>query len=223
MSDLNALLLAIEDADSSLVRQYLEVDPALACKRVVESKLITETGIWLYEGDYPLHLAAALYDVNCARTLVANGAVVDCTGRKRSSTPLHYAASGHINAPGWDEEAQERMVTYLINFGARVDVADKNGATPLHKAVRTRCAKAVQTLLAAGADVRAANKSGSTPLHLAVQNTGRGGSGEPVAKDLQIGIVQALLDFGADPLLVDGKGKTALERAKSPVLELLSA
>lgn len=222
MSDLNSLLMAIETDDISLLRQHLEVDPSFACKQVVDSKLVAETGIWLYEGDYPLHLAAALYNVDCARTLVTHGAVVDCTGHKRNSTPLHYAASGYVNAPGWNERAQERMITYLIDFGASVDVTDKNGATPLHKAVRTRCAGAVQILLAAGADVRAVSKSGSTPLHLAVQNTGRGGTGEPVAKDLQIRIVQALLDFGADPLRVDGKGKTALERAKSPVLELLS-
>jgi len=51
---------------------------------------------------------------------------------------------------------------------------DKNGATALHRAVRTRCAAAVKFLLQAGADPTIKNKPGSTPFHLAVQNTGRG-------------------------------------------------
>src|SRR5256885_12225037 len=41
---------------------------------------------------------------------------------------------------------------------------------PLHRAVRTRCAAAVQCLLRAGADPLMKNKPGSTAFHLAVQN-----------------------------------------------------
>jgi hypothetical protein len=65
----------------------------------------------------------------------------------------------------------------LLEAGADIHAQDKNGATPLHRAVRTRSAAAVQFLLDAGADPAIKNKPGSTPFHLAVQNTGRGGSG----------------------------------------------
>jgi hypothetical protein len=66
------------------------------------------------------------------------------------------------------------------------------GVTPLHRAVRTRCAAAVKALLEAGADPRRKNKRGSTPMLLATQHTGRGGSGSPEAKAQQELTVQLL-------------------------------
>src|SRR5205085_2619460 len=82
------------------------------------------------------------------------------------------------------------------------------GATPLHRAVRTRCAAAVKFLLSAGGDPTIRNKSGSTPFHLAVQNTGRGGSGAQAAIDAQREIIKTFLDFGVSPNLKNGSGKT---------------
>jgi hypothetical protein len=64
--------------------------------------------------------------------------------------------------------------------------------TPLHRAVRTRCAAAVGALLDGGADTRRKNRSGSTPMLLAAQNTGRGGTGSPEAKAQQDVIVRML-------------------------------
>jgi hypothetical protein len=57
--------------------------------------------------------------------------------------------------------------------------------TPLHRAVRTRCAAAVEALLARGANPRLRNKGGSTPPDLAGLTTGRGGSGTAAAKEQQ--------------------------------------
>jgi hypothetical protein len=54
--------------------------------------------------------------------------------------------------------------------------------TPLHRAVRNRCAAAVRALLDGGADARRKNKSGSTPLQLATLTTGKQGSGSVEAK-----------------------------------------
>jgi ankyrin repeat protein len=51
--------------------------------------------------------------------------------------------------------------------GADPNALDHSGVTPLHRAVRTRCAAAVQDLLEGGADMLAKNKSGATPLRLA--------------------------------------------------------
>jgi hypothetical protein len=69
--------------------------------------------------------------------------------------------------------------------------------TPLHRALRTRCALAVGALLDGGADVGGKNKSGATPMDLATQNTGRGGSGSPEAKAQQQEIVRLLRHHGA--------------------------
>jgi hypothetical protein len=96
----------------------------------------------------------------------------------------------------------------LIGVGADPNSPDKSGVTPLHRAVRTRCAAAVRALLAKGADPRRQNKSGSTPLHLAVQGTGRGGSGSAESKEQQERIILLLLEHGARPTDEDARGKT---------------
>jgi ankyrin repeat protein len=88
-------------------------------------------------------------------------------------------------------------IACLIEAGADPNAVDKSGVTPLHRAVRTRCAAAVRVLLAGGADARRANKRGSTPMLLASQNTGRGGSGSPEAKAQQQEILRLLKDYGA--------------------------
>ena len=108
-----------------------------------------------------------------------------------------------------------KTIRCLLDAGAEVNAQDKNGATPLHRAVRTRCAAAVQSLLQAGADPTLRNKSGSTPFHLAVQTTGRGGSGADEAKAAQGQIIEAFLSFGVRTGLKDGKGKTVLDWARS--------
>jgi hypothetical protein len=66
------------------------------------------------------------------------------------------------------------------------------GVTPLHRAVRNRCAAAVKALLDGGADPRRKNGNGSTPAQLAKLTTGRGGTGASEAKAQQAEIVQML-------------------------------
>jgi len=92
----------------------------------------------------------------------------------------------------WNPDAQAATVACLIEAGADPNALDKNGVTPLHRAVRTRCAAAVKVLLEGGADPRRKNKNGSTPMLLATQNTGRGGSGSREAKAQQERIVGLL-------------------------------
>ena len=84
-----------------------------------------------------------------------------------------------------------------IAAGADPNAVDKSGVTPLHRAVRTRCAAAVKVLLDGGADVRCRNNNGSTPMQIATRTTGRGGSGSPEAKAQQAQIVRLLEQHGA--------------------------
>ena len=84
----------------------------------------------------------------------------------------------------------------LVALGADPDALDKNGTAPLHRAVRNRCAAAVEALLGVGADPRAANGKGSTPIQLAHWTTGRGGSGSPGARAEQAEIVRLLRAAG---------------------------
>jgi ankyrin repeat protein len=111
----------------------------------------------------------------------------------------------------------------LLDAGADLHAQDQNGATALHRAVRTRCASAVSHLLSAGSDPTQRNKSGSTPFHLAVQNTGRGGSGEEIAKQSQRQIIEAFLSRGVSLNLRDGNCRTVTESAQGVwVQELLA-
>jgi len=153
--------------------------------------------------------------VELVRLLLVAGADPNAAMNHRRSGPLHYAADGYINGPAWDSKRQVKTIRCLLEAGAAVNAQDKNGAAPLHRAVRTRSAAAVQCLLQAGADPTLRNKSGSTPFHLAVQTTGRGGSGAEEAKAAQRQIIKAFLSLGMSTGLKDGKGKSVLDCAKS--------
>lgn len=221
---MDSFLAAIVEDNCRLVGRFLTREPELAT-RLVDTPRFYDSSIyhWIYVGDSALHLAAAGYRVEIARVLIAAGADPNAAASHRRGAPLHYAADGYITGPAWDAKRQVKMIGCLIAAGANLDVPDKNGATPLHRAVRTRCAAAVQCLLNSGCDPSLRNASGSSAFHLAVQNTGRGGSGTAAAKAAQRQIIEAFLNFGVSTALTDGKGKSVLECAKSAqVRELLS-
>jgi hypothetical protein len=213
---MDTLLEAIINNDDARVRTLLKADAGLATGLINAARLY-ESGIfhWIYVGDTALHLAAAGYRVEIVRVLMATGADPNSAANHRRSTPLHYAADGYITGPAWDPKRQVKTIRVLLDAGADLHAQDKNGATPLHRAVRTRCAAAVKCLLAAGADPMRKNKSGSTPFHLAVQNTGRGGAGEEQAKNAQQQIIEEFLSLGVSVGLKDGKGKSVLDCAVS--------
>ena len=221
---INTILSAIFEDDADRVEELLKADRGLAVQRVEAARLyhfkITH---WLYVGDTALHLAAAGYREKIVRTLLAAGVDPNAAANHRHSSPLHYAADGYIVGPAWDPKRQVETIRTLLNAGADIHAPDKNGATALHRAVRTRCAAAVHCLLIAGADPTKKNRPGSTAFHLAVQNTGRGGSGADIAINAQRQIIEEFLSIGVSPLLKDGKGKTVTDWAKSVwVRKLLS-
>jgi ankyrin repeat protein len=90
----------------------------------------------------------------------------------------------------------------LLDAGADVNAADKEGATALHQAAQRRSPEPVRMLLEAGADVNAADKDGATPLYKAALN----GNGNAV---------RLLLDAGANVHLTSSLGWTALRQAIS--------
>lgn len=213
---MNTLLAAIVDDDRVRVAALLAVNAGIAT-RLIDTARLYEVGIfhWIYVGDTALHLAAAGYRVEIVQMLLAAGADPNSAKNHRRGRPLHYAADGYITGPAWEPEGQVKTLQCLLGAGADVNAQDQNGATALHRSVRTRCAAAVQYLLLAGSDPTKHNKSGSTPFHLAVQNTGRGGTGEEIAKDAQRQIVERFLSLGVSTNLKDGRGRSVLECAQS--------
>ncbi len=199
------LMRAISSGDGGVASQLLAATPELALARLVAAGatrataaefFLPDCGVYMYADHTALHVAAAAYNTEFARKLVGEGANVRAKNR-RGAEPLHEAVSGGPGSRRWDPRRQAAMVAYLIEAGADSDAVAAGGVTPLHRAVRNRCAAAVRALLDAGADPHRANNNGSTAIMLARWTTGRGGSGSPAAKaeqDKILSILTALTD-----------------------------
>jgi hypothetical protein len=215
-SPMDRLLAATVDDDRARVKKLLAQDGGLATSRIEKARLYqSQIFHWIYVGDSALHLAAAGYRLEIVRLLLDARADPNAASNHRRSTPFHYAADGYITGPVYDAKRQVDTLRCLLDAGVDINAQDKNGASALHRAVRTRCAAAVKLLLGAGADPTLNNLPGSTPFHLAVQNTGRGGSGADEAKAAQRQIIKDFLAFGVSTTLKDSKGKTVLDWARS--------
>jgi hypothetical protein len=158
--------------------------------------LLMPIGYYVYAGATALHVAAAAYQTDIVQELIGLDADVRARNR-RGAEPLHAAAVGSPGSAVFNPQAQAATIACLIAAGADANAGDVSGVTPLHRAVRTRCAAAVEALLSHGADINARNNSGSTPLTLARLTTGRGGSGSVAAKEQQQQILQLLAAHGA--------------------------
>jgi ankyrin repeat protein len=120
--------------EAVLANDPSRITPAAAARRMDEDLLITDVH-WLYRGDTPLHLAAAGLRYDAVRAAVVGD--------------QHLAA-------------QQRIIELLVSAGATVDLPDRGGVTPLHRAVAPTGAggtagtgelqlEIVRMLLAAGA------------------------------------------------------------------------
>ena len=226
---LPVLFRAIAAGDVARVSRLLAALPGLAAEpaRTGASRAaaapfyLARIEHYIYAGDTALHLAAAAYQARIARDLVTRGAPV-CAKNRRGAEPLHYACDGSPGSRRWDPVAQAETIECLLEAGANPNATDRSGVSPLHRAVRTRCAAAVHMLLDHGADAHHINARGSTPLHLAVQTTGRGGSGSVEARQQQAEIVRLLVAHGARATDKGAHGKTVAASASGAWLgELL--
>jgi ankyrin repeat protein len=209
--NLMELARAIAAGENTKTARLLAAAPDLAQARMVRGAgrssghnyFLEPIRVHLYAGDSALHVAAAAFNWNIIQDLLGLGA--DHGARNRQGAePLHYAASANT----WNPADQAASIDRLMAAGANPNAVDKNGVTPLHRAVRTRSAVAVAALLRGGAEVTRKNANGSTPLHLAVQNTGHSGSGTAQAREQQRQIILILLENGARLEYTDGKGRS---------------
>ena len=199
---LRRLIAAIVTGNSAEFSRSLAETPALATARFeatdatrqsAKEKFLAEVGKYIYRGDTALHFAAAAYNTEMIHSLLEAGADVHAKNRL-GDEPLHAAATGNPGAEHWNPSSQSASLKALVQAGADPNTVNKMGVAPLNRAVRTRCAAAVMTLIALGADPAKTSGSGTSPMRLASINTGRGGSGSPEAKRQQHKILQLLKD-----------------------------
>lgn len=133
--------------------------------------------------------------------LVENGAKINVTNRA-GQTPLHVLCGAQWAA--WSDGSQStNRIVALLNAGARLDLADTNGATPLQLAASNASPGLFAFIVKkSGRNVNLPDAQGRTLLHAAVE-----GARENNDR------ITALLLAGADPNVVDKQGRTALHLA----------
>lgn len=138
-------------------------------------------------------------DVELVRLLLDRGVNPNC--ELSNGTPLCLACRRDLLS----------TAHVLLCRGARVNVTDKSGNTPLHLcfmrtgtemvAARRFSAALADLLLTNGAVLDSFNNLHETPLHLAVENEDAEG-------------VRTLIEHGANTSLLNGDGLTALDLAR---------
>ncbi len=139
-------------------------------------------------GITPLHYAIKDENIEIIDLLIKHGANVDEYG---------WFYLHNISYNGYLE-----IASILINSGAKINVKDPGGKTPLHLAIFGGHLRMVSLLLKHEAKVNEADKDGKTPLHLAIS----GG---------HLRMVSLLLKHEAKVNEADKDGKTPLHLASS--------
>lgn len=197
------LMHGIARGDQDGVSAAIARDPDLAhialqqgaTRATPEMFFLPEITHYVYAGDTSLHVAAAAHRADLVDLIISADAAVNAVNRRRA-TPLHYACDGGPAAAGWDPQAQRRTVELLVSRGANLDASDKSGTTPILRAIRNRCADAVDALLAAGADPGSTNARGTSAITLATITTGKSGAGSDLAKQQKQRILDLLAASG---------------------------
>ena len=110
----------------------------------------------------------------------------------KEATPLHYSCGRAI--PGKNSKP---IVVMLLDNGAKADVVDEDGFTPLHFCARSGHAEAAQQIINARVDLDAKDEDGLTPLHWSAQRD-------------HTQMIRTLLLEGANPDAIEDDGWTAL-------------
>jgi ankyrin repeat protein len=139
-------------------------------------------------GDTPLHIAVVMQRVDLVTLLLGCGASIHARN-SRGITPFNTALT-----------VSPYMVSTLLTKD-RVYVADDDGLSPLHIAIKQRAASAmIQAVIARGCKISAVDKEGRTPLRLALD---MGSYSE----------AKVLADAGSDIFAVAVDGKTPADIA----------
>ena len=116
----------------------------------------------------------------------------DAISKDYHQTPLHYAV----------KYGQFEFAELLVNHGAKINMADENGFTPLHLAVEESLGQIkILELLSKNDDINNFNKDGKSLLHLSIEKRG----------DMKT--FQWLVEKGANINVIDRDGCNILHSA----------
>ena len=164
---LRELVAAIMKGDDGLALRLLTASPSLArvsfhsgaTRQTARAFYLALIGRYIWAGDTALHIAAAAYQTEMVRMLLSSGADVHAKNRLGDEA-LHAAAVGQPGSPMWNPTAQTATIVCLIEAGANPNTINKTGVSPLHRAIRSRCAAACElswnTALIPNSGIRAA-------------------------------------------------------------------
>ncbi|MDQ7825876.1 MAG: ankyrin repeat domain-containing protein [Candidatus Eremiobacteraeota bacterium] len=212
--DFDQLRRAINDSNLDRVKELVMADPRLVnCKDRLQRT--------------PLQHALMNGREKIAEFLISKGARINEKG-ERGTTPLL-----DVIESGYEYSYIESTIKLLISKGADVNAGNSNGRTPLHRShFGLKTIDIMKILIASGANINARDSEGNTPLHSYYKNYEVSSAG-PIIEwmiahkadinarnnngDTLLHITSFLEPFprflimrGADPLIMNKKGKTIL-------------
>jgi ankyrin repeat protein len=151
------------------------------------TEVVTAGMVAFAEPEEPLVKAAFKEDLEAVKQLVFSSLDINVRDQNTRMTALDHAA----------ENGNLEIVRTLVLAGARANLANNSGRTPLMYLRDKASADLVRDLLSAGAKVNARDESGGTALMNAAAYS-------------NAGVVKELIENGAKVDLKDSEGKTAL-------------
>lgn len=115
------------------------------------------------EGETPLTEAIRHGNVGVVKLLIKHGSKVNARNAVYKRWPIHVAAIQNRN------DSHFSVIEALLKSGARIDVKDIKGRTPLHHLARHADIKTVRLLLNRDSNVNVKDYNGQTPLTFAVR------------------------------------------------------
>ena len=189
------LMSAVDRASANTPAGLAYITKFLTFKPKLDFEQIKNNGC----GYSALHAAARIGFINVIKLLLDNGANINIQSLATGGTPLHTAA-GTKNTD---------VARYLISRGAKTEILDASGFTPITHAVIQVNLDMVKVLVESGAviDTRSPNDIMRTPLIFAAANI------DPFKHKDYIAIMNYLLDKKASIDFQAVNGSTALMAA----------
>ena len=213
--------VAIQDIANS--QEY--VAPNTKNKIFLQSKVL----------DTRLHQVVSLYgDTGEITELLEMGININARNIQ-GETALFVAVERSISKTIWelcdrdfcDSYSRMHSISFLLDRGADVNICDRSGISPLHKAAERGHIEVINALLDKGANIEARDAIGNTPLFYAIM-------GDPILNYpcehpfevyCELDVVRFLLENGANINAKNNADKTPLDYAnemnKHEMIELL--